>query len=124
MKKLLLVLVCLSLIFGLQGMAMAGSYDREDTAFGYTESRYCNADHVLVSKPCYVKSITIYASSANALAVIYDSADSSPADSEVRYEIGEASQYESKREVFNPPIIFNNGVYADVTNGNIGVEYR
>jgi len=119
MKKLILFVICLSLLF--VGAALAGPYDREDTKAGYVKTVTKTSDAVMVGRPCYIYGLTIYATSSNSFANFYDSASTG---SNLIIEIGEATQYNTKRYEFNPPIQAENGLYVDVTNCYAIAEYR
>lgn len=123
MRKFLISLVCLALFVGLGSNAFAGRYDREDANdVGYANAASTSVDAALVAVPCYVYGATVLATSANSYALLYDNA--SAATGTVKIEIGEASQYDTQHITFDPPIRFENGVYADVTSGPVVIEYR
>ena len=78
-----------------------------------------------VSGPCWLYAITVYANASNSYANIHDSnATSSPGDSTIKVEVGQATQYASTRYEFTKPLKFENGIYIDNTNGSCWVEYR
>jgi hypothetical protein len=127
MKKLLSLIVCLSLFAPL---AFADRYDRESGRPGHVEKSGVTSDTQVLTRPCELYALTVSATTAGATVAIYDKA-STPTDTEksdgtnLAAEASEATQYDSKREVFDPPIQINNGLYLDLTNcaGAI-VEYR
>lgn len=125
MKKLFSLLVCLTLILGLGVLAYAegeGRFGREGTAVGYVDVASSAADIALKAAPCYVYAATLFPSAANGYVYLYDNA--SAASGTVKIELSEATAYDSKREIFDPPIKMDNGVYADVNNAAVTIEYR
>lgn len=127
-KRLLVILVCLSFLFGFAVSAAfadegTGRYGREDMP-GWTYMKTASADGALVSTPCYLYSVTVYASSSNAHADIYD-LTATPASAPGKViELGQATQYSSTQEVYDPPIKMDNGVWTDLTSGVVIVRYR
>jgi len=124
-KRLFLLLVCLSFLCLLASPAIAGSgrYAREEAdQVGYVDTKNLSADGVISSVPCFVYAVTIDATSATAFVNLYDNA--TMGSGTVRIEVSETDIGDSKRYVFDKPVKFTNGVYADVVDGNVIVEYR
>ncbi len=124
MKKLFLLLVCLSFLCLLASPAIAGSgrYGKEDAnEVGYVETKNLSADGSISDVPCYVYGVTLDATSATAYVNLYDNTSGTGT---VRIEVSEATSGDSKRVVFDKPVKFTTGVYADVVDGNVIVEYR
>jgi hypothetical protein len=127
MKKIIFSLTICLLLLGLGLPAFAQKYSREVNEPGYVEAVARNTDGALVSQPCYIHAATIYASSGSASIALYDATSAATGPnivSNLKIEIGEATQYESNRIEFTPPIKMNNGVYVDVTNAYAIIEYR
>jgi hypothetical protein len=123
MKRLFSFIAILAVLSGVCGVAFAGAFDREDAkTVGYVNSKSVSSSSAVVSAPCYIYAVTVLASSANAVIGIYDSA--SAATGSAKVEIGEATQYASERQVFDPPLRMENGAYAQVSNGQVVIEYR
>jgi len=127
MKVLKIFLViCLSLVLFGTGEAFAARGDREEMNFGYVNHASSASDVALVSKPSYVYAVTILSTSTNAYVLLYDltAAPTGVLTDKVAVEVGEATQYDTRRVSFDPPIKMLNGIYADVTSGSVIVEYR
>lgn len=126
MKKLFNVFLVLSLIvIGSAGIASA-RFEREETNVGWVEAKSTQNDEALLTKPVYIFAVTVLAdNAANAFVEIYDASASPANGNEPKIEIGEATQYDSKRVVFNPPLKMSTGVYVDVSNtAAVVIEYR
>jgi hypothetical protein len=122
MKRLFLLLVCLSLIFGFCSPVFAGRYDREDAVdVGYVSAKSMSATGAVSSAPGYIYGVTIYAHTASALVTLYDS---TAASGNVLAEVAAVTQYTSTRVEFDRPIEVTTAIYATVTNGYVVVEYR
>ena len=80
------------------------------------------ADVAVTSGPAYVYAVTVYATAANSYVNLHDAASATTGTQKI--EVGEATQYETTRQVYDPPVYFKTAVYADVTNGAFVVEYR
>lgn len=122
MKKIIIsLLVCFFLVLGSLPLYAARG-DRETLNYGYVESASATVDSALVAYPCYVYGVTLFASSANASVIIHDHASNNTGTAKI--ELGEATAWDSNRQVFDPPVALNNGAYADVTNCSVVLEYR
>lgn len=122
MKRLFLLLVCLSLMFGFYSQAFAGRYDREDAVdVGYVSAKGISADGAVTSGPTYIYAVTVYAAAANSTVTLYDN---TAASGTVLAEVGAVTQYSTNRVEFDRPIEAATAVYADITGGYIVVEYR
>jgi len=119
------LVLCLSLMLLGSGIAFAARGDREALDFGYVNAASTQSDETMISGPTYVYGATVFANAANSFVLLYDSA-TAPAGTgkEVKVEVGEATQYGTRRYDFDPPIKFDAGVYADVTSGSVVLEYR
>lgn len=97
----------------------------------YAQSRYGNkvkaidtSEAVTLPTGSWVYGISVYASSANAEFGVYDVATlAASGASNVKGEVGEATQYETTDKPFKVPIYFTNGVTGVVRNGVGFIEY-
>ena len=127
MRKFTILFAVLLVVFLITtGNVFAARGDREELNFGYVKAMSTNTDGVLADSPTYIYAVTIYPAAANSYVLLYDNATlaGSLANGKVSIEVGEAVQYTTKREVFDPPILMEKGVYADLTSGHVVVEYR
>lgn len=126
MKRKLFILVALALALCLfaPGQSYAARGDREALNYGYVDHASSASDIALVGKPCYLYAATIYPSEGKASVLIYDSSSSTLQDKGVAAEITESAAYATTREVFDPPIRMSEGVYVDVTQAKVVIEYR
>lgn len=124
-KLFMLVTLALALCLVVPGSAQAARGDREELNYGYVDAISSQVDKVLVAKPCYVYAVTVYPTEGLATVKLYDHETTSTDEGDyVKVEITESAAYATTREVFNPPIRMNKGVYADITNGQVVLEYR
>ena len=124
MKKSFIVVLCLCFLGIVVIPGFAGSYDREDAdEAGYVESRSGQQDFAVTSGPAYVHAVTVFANAASSYVNLHDNTSASD-PSKIKVEVGEATQYETTRVVFDPPVKFDTAIYADVTSGSVVVEYR
>jgi hypothetical protein len=122
MKKLILFIALLSLVAFKAAPVFAGPYDRENAnTAGYVKAVSASSSSEVVAAPCYIHAVTVLATAANAVVGIIDTQGTTGT---AVAEIGQATQYASNRQVFNPPLKIENGVYANVSNGSVVVEYR
>lgn len=123
MKKILSLVILLAMV--VLGSPAYAQFDREraDNA-GYVNAIGRGSDQVLVARPAYVYAVTIDATSASASVDLYDSASTTTNTGLIKAEVGQATQHNSTRVVYDPPLYFQSGVYADVTSGGVVVEYR
>lgn len=122
-KRLFSIIAIAALALGIISPVFAGPYDRENgNEAGYVKSVATGASAEVVAAPCYVHAVTLYASTANAEAAVYDSTTGATGGAKI--ELGKATQYESTRYVFDTPVKFDNGVYVVDSNGYVVVEYR
>ena len=126
MNKLFTFALSLFLLAGIQSVSQAqeGRFSREDHQVGFVKSVSTEHDVQLVSRPAYIYAVTVWADAANSYAFLHDTSAAPAASDKPKVEVGEASQYDSARTVFDPPLQMENGIYADVTSGSIVVEYR
>jgi len=126
MNRRLFMIIALALLvcFAMPGISQAARGDREELNFGYVNTASARDDITLVSKPAYIYAVTIFPAQDLAYVLLYDSSDATLQGDLVRVEITESAAYATTREVFNPPIRMTSGIYADVTNGSVIVEYR
>lgn len=124
--RLFTFILSLFLLAGIQtaSNAQEGRYAREEHNVGFVESVSTEHDVQLVSRPAYIYAVTVWADAANSYAFLYDTSAAPAASDKPKVEVGEASQYDSVRTVFDPPLQMSTGIYADVTSGSIVVEYR
>lgn len=118
----------LSIILLLVVMAVPAyaQYDRDiqGREAGFVRAASTGGDKVLISRPVMVYAVTVDATSASASVDLHDSASTPTTGAAIKVEVGQATQHNSNRVVFDPPLYFENGVYADVTSGGVVVEYR
>lgn len=128
MRKLLFSLLLVTgLGLGVIQETFAGPFDRETaTEAGYVNSVSRFNDDTLISRPAYVYAVTVLAEAANSYVKLFDTVSgAAPVDiDKPKIEVGEATQYDTTRYQFNPPVRFENGIYADVTSGSVVIEYR
>lgn len=128
MKRCLLVFLCLALmLLGSAGLGLTSPYDRETAdEVGYADAISRNNDGVLVAKPCYIYAVTAFytggGSSSYGWVELYDNASS--ASGIVKVEILENTTSPITRFEFARPLKMENGIYADVTNASVVVEWR
>ena len=124
MKQILSILLCLSLLAFVIFPAFAQRYSREEGTPGYVKSITKTSDGYVVRGPTevYAVSIQMPDNSSTALAYLYD--DASIASTSAKIQIGQTTAHGTKREIFDPPMYFENDVYVDVSNAYVTVEYR
>lgn len=130
MKRFKIVLVVLLAMFLLgQGEAFAARGDREELNFGYVDVVSTASDAALVARPAYIYGVTLYhdpTSTGVGQVLIYDlsSAATGTTGEVIKVEVVETIQYETKRVSFDPPLRMGTGIYVDVQNASVVVEYR
>jgi len=131
MRKYLSLVLALLMVVGMVGIANAqdsGRYGRENQdEVGYVDVASAQNDAVLVAAPCYIYGVTVFADAASSFVKIYDAATAAAVTAggvTVKVEIGESTQYDSRRYAFDKPIKMNSGAYVDVTSGSVALEYR
>ncbi len=120
MKKIF-SLVC-ALLLAVPAFAQ---YDRDPNTerAGYVNAASAGVDGVVKSGPTYVYAVTQYATGASSSTLLYDTTTLVAAN-QPKIEVAESVAANTKRYVYDPPLKFDNGVYADVTSGSVVIEYR
>jgi len=124
MKKLFSLLVCLTLILGLCGIAFARFETEDADEVGYVDTKTLTEDAAnTIARPCYIYGVQFYAGSASSYVNIYDAAT---ATGTVRIEVAEATAGDSVYYKPNKPIKFDTAVSVDLTGSNsvVILEYR
>ena len=125
MKKLLSILVCLTLLLSFGGITFAGSFDREDAdEAGYADTKVLSVDtNNTIARACYIYGVQFYAGTATSFVNLYDAAT---ATGDVKIEVSEATLGDSVYYKPAKPIKFDTGVSVDITGANSAVilEYR
>ena len=98
--------------------------DPKTDEIGYVNAGSTSYDKAISGKPAYMYAVTVFATAANSYVNIYDTTTTPASPNQPKVEVGEATQYGSRRVVFDPPIRMTSGIYADVTSGAAVVEYR
>lgn len=118
-KKIFLIALVLALVWAVGVMPVSAQ-----ARYGLRRISATADTALLLPAGTWVYGISIYASSANAEIGIYDVATLPGAgDSEVRDEIGEATQYDHADRLYAKPMYFTNGVTVMVNNGTGFVDY-
>lgn len=123
MKKLFSLFAALLLV-GLATPVFA-QYDRDPATsrVGYVNAVSTGVDGTMKSGPVYVYAVTQYATSASSSTLLYDTTTLVAAN-QPKIEVAESVAANTKRYTYDPPLKFDTGVYADVTNGSVVIEYR
>lgn len=125
MKKLFSFLVCLTLILGLSGLALA-QFDREEADnAGYANAVVKTADtNSAISRPCYVYGVQFYAGAATSYVSLYDGTGTTGND--VKVEVSEATAGDWKHYKPEKPIKFDTAVSVNLAGSGsaVIVEYR
>lgn len=124
MKRIFGLLVCLTLILA-TGLLYADDdsrYGREAGTPGYVNTKLLTTTtHNTIGHSAEIYAITIYPTSAYAYANIYNAAT---ANGTPIMEVAEATQYDSKREVFDPPLSADTAVSVSMYGCYTILEYR
>ena len=125
MKRLLISVVCLSLLLGLTSLAYAGPFDRETAdEVGYVHTKTLNASTAnTITRPCYIYGVQFYAGASGSNVNIYDAAT---ATGTVKIEVAEATAGDYVYYKPAKPIKFDTAVSVNLVGANSAVvlEYR